>query len=284
MKAILFNISAFLLLPVMDGIAKYLSTEIHFVQVVWGRYFFMALISILITYFFFNKHLTKPKNFTIQLSRSLFLLLSTILFFFSISIISLTEAITLHFISPIIVTFLSAFILKEKVGARRWIAVGIGFIGALIVIRPGFNEINIATIAAFGSGVSYSFYIIGNRKVSNTDSPLITLIFTGISGAILISLIVPLYWSWLSPYEWFLLISLAAVGSFAHLLMIISFKYAEASKLAPFAYFEIITNVLISYYYFNDFPDKWIWIGLIFIVSSGVYISFREHLNKEKHN
>jgi drug/metabolite transporter (DMT)-like permease len=204
------------------------------------------------------------------------------LFFYSISVISLTEAITLHFVSPIIVTFLSVFLLNEKVGIRRWVAVAVGFCGALIVIRPGFNEIHFATIAAFGSGVCYGFYIIGNRKVSNDDSPLITLIFTGISGAILISLIVPLYWSSLNITQWIFLISLAAVGSFAHLLMIISFKYAEASKLAPFAYFEIITNVIIGYYFFSDLPDKWVWIGLLFIVSSGIYISFREHLKKEK--
>ena len=112
MKAILLNISAFLLLPVMDGIAKYLSTEINFIQVVWGRYFFMALISFVVTYIFFNKHLKWPKSFNVQISRSLFLFMSTILFFYAISIISLTEALALHFVSPIIVTFLSVFLLK----------------------------------------------------------------------------------------------------------------------------------------------------------------------------
>ena len=281
MKAILLNISAFLLLPFMDGIAKHLSTEIHFIQVVWGRYFFMAFISLLVTYFFFNKHLIIPKNLYIQISRSLSLFLSTILFFFSISIISLTEALTLHFISPVIVTILSVLILRESVGIRRWIAVFLGFIGALIVIRPGFNEINIATLAAFGSGAAYAFYIIGTRRLS-MDSPLLTLVFTGITGAILISLVVPFYWTWLSSGQWFLLISLASIGSLAHLLMIISFRYAEASKLAPFAYFEIITNVLIGFFYFKDFPNKWIWIGLSFIVLSGVYISLRESSRKKK--
>lgn len=281
MKAVLLNISAFLLLPVMDGIAKHLSTEIHFIQVVWGRYFFMALISLLLTFFFFNKHLIWPKNIYIQVSRSMFLFLSTVFFFYAISLISLTEAITLHLVSPIVVTLLSGILLKELVGIRRWIAVFIGFIGAVIVIRPGFNELNIATLAALGSGISYGFYIISTRKL-NMDSPLVTLIFTGISGAILISIIVPYYWTLLNINQWLLLVSLAAVGSFAHLLMIISFKYAEASKLAPFGYFEIITNVLIGYIYFNDFPDKWIWIGLFFIVLSGVYIALRENVNKAK--
>jgi drug/metabolite transporter (DMT)-like permease len=246
-----------------------------------GTIFFYGIYKFVCVLFFFNKHLIIPKNLYIQISRSFALFLSTILFFFSISMISLTEALTLHFISPVIVTILSVLILRESVGIRRWIAVFLGFIGALIVIRPGFNEINIATLAAFGSGAAYAFYIISTRRLS-MDSPLLTLVFTGITGALLISLVVPFYWTWLSSGQWFLLISLASIGSFAHLLMIISFRYAEASKLAPFAYFEIVTNVLIGFFYFQDFPNKWIWIGLSFIVLSGVYISLRESSRKKK--
>ena len=113
MKAVVLNVSAWMLLPLMDGLAKFLSQEIHFLQVVWGRYFFMALISLFITFLFFRQHLKWPSNFQIQLIRSLFLFLSTILFFYAISIISLPEALTLAFVSPMIVTLLSAIILKE---------------------------------------------------------------------------------------------------------------------------------------------------------------------------
>jgi len=282
MKAILLNISAWMLLPIMDGIAKHLSSEINFMQVVWGRYFFMALISILITFFFYKKHLTWPKNIRIQIIRSLFLFLSTILFFYAISIISLAEALTLAFVSPMIVTLLSALILKERVGIRRWSAVFVGFIGALIVIRPGFNEINLATIAAFSCGICYAFYIISTRKLSNIDSPILTLIFTGLSGTIIISIIIPFYWTWPSSTQWILLFSLSAIGTIAHLLLILSLNFAEASKLAPLAYFEIIMNVIIGYYFFGDFPDKFIWIGLSVIISSGIYIYLRENVKKNK--
>ena len=282
MKAILLNISAWMLLPIMDGLAKHLSTEIHFMQVVWGRYFFMALISLSITYFFFNKNLKWPNNIKIQLIRSLFLFLSTILFFYAISVISLAEALTLAFVSPMIVTLLSAIILKEQVGLRRWSAVVIGFIGVLFVVRPGFNEINLATITALGCGICYAFYIISTRKLSNQDNPLLTLIFTGLSGSIVISLIVPFYWSWLTITQLILLISLALIGTLAHFLLILSLNYAEASKLAPLTYSEIIMNVIIGYYFFGDFPDQWIWLGLIIIVLSGVYISLRENVIKKK--
>ncbi|MBD1147558.1 DMT family transporter [Pelagibacterales bacterium SAG-MED31] len=277
MKAIALNISAWMLLPFMDGLAKFLSQDIHFLQVVWGRYFFMAFFSIIITFIFFNRHFNFPKGIQIQIFRSLFLFLSTVFFFYAISVISLPEALTLAFISPIIATILSAIILKEKVGPRRWIAVIMGFVGVLFVIRPGFNEINLATVAAVGAGACYAFYIISTRKLSSIDSPLMTLIFTGLSGAIVISLIVPFFWTWLSLSQWLLLISLAAIGTLAHFLLILSLNYAEASKLAPLAYSEIIMNVVIGYYFFGDFPNQWIWIGLSIIIASGVYISLREN-------
>jgi len=276
MKAVILNISAWMLLPFMDGLAKFLSQEIHFLQVVWGRYFFMAVFSILITSLFFKKHLIFPKLIKIQILRSSFLFLSTIFFFYAISIISMAEAITLSFISPIIATILSFVILKEKVGPRRWIAVLAGFVGVLFVIRPGFNEINLASIAAVGAGICYAFYLISTRKLSATDNPLMTLIFTGFTGCIVISLIVPFFWTSLSLSQWVLLISLAAIGTMAHFLIILSLSYAEASKLAPLGYSEIIMNVIIGYYFFGDFPDQWIWLGLIIIVASGIYISLRE--------
>ena len=282
MKAVILNVSAWMLLPLMDGLAKYLSQEIHFLQVVWGRYFFMALISLVITFLFFRHHLKWPSNFQIQLIRSLFLFLSTILFFYAISIISLAEALTLAFVSPMIVTLLSAIILKEEVGFRRWSAVVVGFIGVLFVIRPGFNEVNLATITALGCGICYAIYIISTRKLSNQDSPLLTLIFTGLSGSIVISLIVPFYWSDLTLIQLLLLVLLAAIGTLAHFLLILSLNFAEASKLAPLSYSEIIMNVIIGYYFFGDFPSQWVWIGLVIIVASGVYISFRENIKVNK--
>ena len=141
------------------------------------------------------------------------------------------------------------------------------------------TELSVPTlkVVAVGAGICYAFYIISTRKLSNIDSPLMTLIFTGLSGAILISLLVPFYWSWLTFNGWLILISLAAIGTIAHFLLILSLNYAEASKLAPLAYSEIIMNVIIGYYFFGDFPNQWIWIGLSIIIASGVYISLREN-------
>tara|TARA_Y100000590_G_scaffold404527_1_gene492132 strand:+ start:514 stop:1356 length:843 start_codon:yes stop_codon:yes gene_type:complete len=277
MKAIILNLTAWSVLPIMDGIAKYLSSDIHFLHIVWGRYFFMVLISLPIAFLFFRKFLVWPKNIYLQFLRSVFLFLSTLLFFYAISIISMAKALALAFVSPIIVTILSAFLLKEKVGYHRWIAVIVGFLGALIIIQPGFVTINLAAIAALGTGVSYAFYIISTRKLTSLDNPILTLIFTGIFGALIISFLVPFYWNTLNLNQWLLMIILAAIGTFGHFCLILSLNYAEASKLSPLAYFEIVNNILIGYYFFGDFPNKWLWLGLFFIISSGVYISFREN-------
>ena len=147
----------------------------------------------------------------------------------------------------------------------------------LFVIRPGFHEFNLATVGALCAGICYAFYLISTRKLSSIDSPLMTLIFTGLSGAIVISLVVPFYWTSLNVNGWLILISLASIGTIAHFLLILSLNYAEASKLAPLGYSEIIMNVIIGYYFFGDFPNQWMWIGLIIIIASGVYISLREN-------
>ena len=280
MKAIIFNLLAWVMLPIMDGIAKYLSTDLPVLQITWARYFFTVFFTLPIMFFIFKKNLvwtTKPK---LQFLRGLILLIANICFFYSISVISLAKALTLAFIAPLIVTAFSPFFLGEKVGYRRWLAVIIGFVGTLVVIRPGFVEINLASIAALITGIMYGFYLIITRKLSTSDNPLLTLLLTGVVGAIIISLIMPIVWVQPSLTQWSLM---AAVGIFAcigHFFLILSLKYADASKLAPFSYFEIITNIIIGYYFFGDFPDKWTFLGLFIIVSAGIYIFRRESFNK----
>ena len=205
---------------------------------------------------------------------------ANILFFYSISAISLAKALTLAFIAPLIVTILSPFFLGEKVGIRRWLAVIFGFFGSLIVLRPGFVEINLASIAALGTGVLYGFYLIVTKKLHKSDHPLLTLLLTGVVGAIIGSLIVPSIWVHPSIQEWYMMFAIGFFASIGHLFLILSLKYADASKLAPFGYFEIITNIIIGYYYFNHFPDSWTFLGLSIIILSGIYIFRREALNK----
>jgi len=280
MKAIVLNLSAWVMLPIMDGFAKYLSSTLPVLQITWSRYFFTVVIVLPIMLIFFRKNLTWTEKPKLQLIRGLILFCANILFFYSISIISLAKALTLAFIAPLIVTALSPVLLGEKVGFRRWTAVVIGFIGSLVVIRPGFVEFNLASIAALGTGVLYGFYLIITRKLHDADNPLLTLLLTGIVGAILGTMIIPTIWVQPTITEWYMMFAIGFFASIGHLFLILSLKYADASKLAPFSYFEIVTNIIIGYFFFNHFPDYWHFLGLCIIISSGIYIFRREMQNK----
>ena len=279
MKAITLNLLAWVMLPIMDGFAKYLSSTIPVLQITWSRYFFTVVIALPVMLIFFRKNFKWTEQPKLQLIRGLLLFCANILFFYSISVISLAKALTLAFIAPLIVTILSPFFLGEKVGIRRWLAVIVGFFGSLIVLRPGIVEINLASIAALGTGVLYGFYLIVTKKLHQSDHPLLTLLLTGVVGAIIGSLIVPSIWVQPSIQEWYMMFAIGFFASIGHLFLILSLKYADASKLAPFGYFEIITNIIIGYYYFNNFPDTWTFLGLSIIILSGIYIFRREALN-----
>ena len=260
----------------MDTIAKYLSVELSFFQITWARYFFTVFFTLPLMFFFFRKKLTMTTQPKLQFFRGLTLFCANVLFFYSISVISMAKALTLAFVAPLITTALSPFFLGEKVGFRRWSAVIIGFIGSLIVIRPGFIEFNLASIAALGTGFFYGIYLVITRKLHSSDSPLLTLLLTGVVGAVIGSFIVPTVWINPTFNQWSLLALMGVFACLGHLFLILSLKYADASKLAPFGYFEIVTNVILGYYFFSDFPHYATWVGLAIIVSSGVYISLRD--------
>jgi drug/metabolite transporter (DMT)-like permease len=275
-KAIFYNLLAWAILPFMDTIAKYLSSELSFFQITWARYFFTVLFTLPFMFFFFRKNLTWSTQPKLQIFRGLTLLFANILFFYSISIISMAKALTLAFVAPLITTALSPIFLGEKVGVRRWSAVIIGFVGSLIVIQPGFIEFNLASISALGTGFFYGIYLVITRKLHSSDSPLLTLLLTGVVGAVLASFFVPVVWINPTFNQWSLLALMGIFACLGHLFLILSLKYADASKLAPLGYFEIVTNITLGYYFFGDFPHYWTWVGLAIIVCSGIYISLRE--------
>ena len=281
MKAIIFSLLGWMFLPVMDGFAKFLSDDLPILQITWARYFFTVVFTLPIMIFFFKKQLVWSDKPKLQILRGLILLSANICFFYAISIISLAKALTLAFVAPLIVTAFSPIMLGEKVGFRRWTAVVVGFVGSLVVIRPGFVELNFASLAALGTGILYGFYLIITRKLSTSDNPLLTLLMTGMVGAILVSAIIPFYWVKPSLNQWSLMAGIGVFACIGHLFLILSLKYADASKLAPLGYTEIIPNVLIGYYFFSELPDNWTYLGLFIIILSGLYISRREYLKNK---
>ena len=280
MRGPILNLSAWLILPIMDAIAKYLSYSLPILQITWFRFFFSAVITGIFIYLFSRKSFVRSKNIKSQVLRGILLLTSSLLFFYAISVISLAKALTLAFICPLIVTALSPYFLKERVGRRRWTAVIVGFIGVLLVIRPGIVEFNWASLASLGTGLCYAIYLIVTRSLKDTDNGLLTLLFTSIVGTLVLSVYLPFVWVNPSLNQLLLAVNMGFIAALAHGLIIISYNYSDASKLAPLGYFEIIPNIIIGYIWFSDFPDKYTVLGLFVIILSGVYVFRREQIIK----
>lgn len=290
MKNNKFYLGAFLfvlawaIIPIMDGIAKHLSASLPVTQIAWARFLVIFIISLPIVGLSFFKKKAEffiSKNIKLQILRNIFIIIATFLFFYSISKISLTTTLALSFVYPLLVTLFSPIFLGEKVGMARWIAVAYGFGGTLLIIKPGFGSFELATVAALGAGFFYAMFIISTRRLSLQDNPLTTLTLTGVIGLLVLSFPTFLFWENPSQEEWLLLIAMGTIGAIGHLLIILSHRLAQASLLAPFSFFEIITNTLIGFYVFSEFPDIISWLGIFIIIGSGVYISWRE---REKNN
>ena len=280
MRGPILNLSAWLILPIMDAIAKYLSYSLPILQITWFRFFFSAVITGIFIYLFSRKSFVRSKNIKSQVLRGILLLTSSLLFFYAISVISLAKALTLAFICPLIVTALSPYFLKERVGRRRWTAVIVGFIGVLLVIRPGIVEFNWASLASLGTGLCYAIYLIVTRSLKDTDNGLLTLLFTSIVGTVVLSVYLPFVWENPSFNQLLLAVNMGFIAALAHGLIIISYNFSDASKLAPLGYFEIIPNIIIGYIWFSDLPDKYTLLGLLVIILSGIYVFRRERIIK----
>ncbi len=274
-KGIILFLLAWTFIPIMDGIAKYLSSTIPVMQVVWARYFFTCIIAIPIIIRLYKKNFLYSENYLLQILRGSFLVGATISFFFAISFIPLAEALALAFVYPLFIILLSPFLLQESINFKQLLIVVIGFVGVLFIIKPGFIEFNVIFILPIGTGLFYSLYMIFTGKLASNDTPLKTLAFTGIVGLLSVSFFQPFIWVSPSSFEWLLMLAMGIVATGGHFLVILSFRYAQASKLAPFSYWEIITNVIIGYYFFGNIPDKWSWLGIVIIIGSGIYILFQ---------
>ncbi len=267
---------AMTIVPLMDGLAKALSADYPVLQVVWARYFFHFAILLPLVLIRFKRRELVPRRPLFHVVRGGFLLVSTVLFFAAIAAMPMADAIALVFISPLVVTALSPLVLGEQVGPTRYSAVLLGCLGALIIVRPGFAVLQISSLFALAAGITYAFYSLSTRKLSGTAPPLVTLAYTALLGAVVMSLVVPFFWVTPDLRGLGLMALMGLVAAIGHFLVIRAFELASASLLAPYVYSEIVMTTIVGFVVFGDFPDRWTWIGVAVVIASGVFISLRE--------
>ncbi len=271
---------AMALLPYMDVAAKYLGEMgVPVVQLVWARTCFGALMTLPFVVAKFDlKTIVTPDSPKILVLRSFFLLSSNGLYFWSLKYLPIADVLAISFVQPLAITLLSPVMLAEQVGVRRWIATITGFVGTLIIIRPGFQAFNLGIVLALGSGFAMAMYMILTRKIAGRTNALLTTLHTNAFGTVVVSIAALFFWQTPTLEQWGLFVLLAFFATFAHYLIVRAYDHAEASTLAPFSYTEIIMAVIAGYWFFGDFPDRWTFIGVGILIASAIYISHRERL------
>ena len=282
-RAMLMMIVAMLALPGIDAIAKWLAGSISSGQVTWSRFFFQIILMapLLLR--------TRGAWFTpalwLHAARGAMIAFATLFFFSGLAYLPLADAIAIFFIEPLLVTLLSALFFGEVLRWRRLSAISLGFIGALIIIRPTFSEVGPAAFYPVAAAFCFSFYIVLTRKLVSNEDPIRLQFFAGIFGCLVMSLALAygsasgveiLGASWPSTQEWQLLALLGVIATACHLLVTYAYRLASIGILAPFQYVEIIGATILGLIVFNDFPDAMTWLGIAIIVGSGMYVFHRE--------
>jgi len=261
----------------LDAIAKYLGTHMDTLQVVSVRYATAFLLTLMISNPIVQPGMLRTGRPWLQLGRSCLLLGSTVLNFLSFRYLQLDEALAIMFSTPFMVAVLAGPILGEWVGWRRWIAIGVGFLGVLVVVRPGFGGLHWAALLSFASAVCYAFYGISTRMLARTDSSRTTLFYSNMLGAAIMLPILPFVWR--PPQSWLdaiLMVALGAFGAFGHYLLILAHRHAPASVLSPFMYTQLVWATAFGYLVFANVPNRWTLGGAAIVIASGLYLLHRE--------
>ncbi|MCG8689944.1 MAG: DMT family transporter [Minwuiales bacterium] len=282
LRGILFMVLAVSLFPFLNSGVKYLAEDYGTAQIVWARYAGHFLFMLVVFLPSNGRSLFATSRPGLQIVRSILLFTSTVFYFTALAYVAIPTAASISFTGPLMVTALAVPLLGEYVGPRRWAAVLIGFVGALIIIRPGLGETHWATTLVLGSAASYALYQILTRKVAGHDNPSTTITYAAIVGVTVASLGLPFVDLKMpaNTIDWLVFASLGLTGGLGHWCVVKAFQYAPVPVVSPFGYGQLIGATILGYAIFGDFPDLWTWVGAAIIVGSGLYITYREAVRK----
>ena len=276
-RGILWMLLTMLAFATMDAFAKYLTQSIPVPQVVWARYVFTAMLVVPMVGRRFPAVLITRRP-ALQVGRAVMVLLTTGLFFAGLRLIPLADATALVVTSPVMVTALSLPLLGERVGMRQWVGVAAGFVGAMIIVRPGAGVLQWAALLPLSAAVLFSLHQITARVLSRTDAAVTTLAYTAGFGVLITSAAVPFFWVTPEPIEWLYMAAVGLLGCIGQFSLIKAFEAAPAAVVAPLAYSSLIWAALFGLAVFGDAPDTWTVSGALVIVASGLYVQRRQRV------
>ena len=273
-------LGAMAVLPFLDVVAKTLGNQgMPILQIVWARMAFGALLTLPFTLRHGGAAAIRPDRPAYHTLRAALLIAATFLFFSALKYLPIADALAIFFVQPLILTAISPFLLGERVGPRRWAAVAVGFIGTLIIIRPGAEVFTLAALLPLANAVAYAGNALLTRHIGMKEPFWTSLMYGALFGAVVGGIALPFVWVTPTLPDLGLFFLVGCLGTAAQLCIIRSFSTTEASVVAPFTYLGILFSTLWSVLFFNDWPDGWTIVGALVIVGAGLYVWHRETLH-----
>lgn len=278
LTGILFICGAGILFPVMNGFAKFLGESGYdSLQVSWARAFGHILFMLAAFVPRFGLAMLRTQRFGTQILRSALLMTSNLSFFFAIVSIPIAKAASISLTAPLVVALLAWPMLGERTTVGRLVALGVGFIGVLIVIRPGTELFQWASLFVVLSATCYALYQILTRRIASVETPETSAIYSSIVGAFGLMFVLPFVWK--TPQtarDIAFFCSLGVLGALGHYCVARALDHAPANIVTPFQYMQLLGSVAVGYLFFGNFPDVLGWVGAAIIVSAGLYIGWSQ--------
>ena len=268
----------------MDGFSRYLAENNNVFTLITMRYWFIALIILVSCFFIKNpiSEILKTNRPYIQFSRGVILSLNNCLVVYTFTLLGLVETHAIIACYPLIVAGLSVPFLGEKFGWRRWLAIFTGFIGVIVILRPTTNVISEGSVFAIIGAIMFAVYLILTRYVSKSDTAVTSFFWTGIGGAVTMSLISLFIWDNIIREDYLWLFIMCLLSATSHFMMVKTLQVAEASVIQPFSYLQLVFGSIIGVTIFSESIDLMIILGSLIVIGSGLFTTWREYKLKDK--
>ena len=275
-KGVLYFLSSIGLIALVDTTCKFYTDELHAVVLVWG--YFVGITVFVMGYYVTRGQmvLLKTEQPVIQIIRPGFLVLSISGLFLGLTYLPMAEATAIGFTGPLFIVALSVPMLGERVGWHRWLAVVVGLAGVLVIVRPDGTVWHWSAATTLLGAICFAIFQILTRRLAGQEKYQTTLIYTSLAGTFWVSLLAPFFWTPPSADHALMFLIIGAMGAAAHLCIIKAFAHAQASLLAPFNYSKLVWVIILGYLVFGDVPGLDTIVGSAIIVSSGLYVLYRE--------
>jgi drug/metabolite transporter (DMT)-like permease len=277
-KGIALILASTVFLGLSDVTAKYLSSSLHPIEITWIRFLVFALIMMPAMIPGSPLYALKTGRRKLHFLRGATVLGSSLFFISGLAFLPIAEASATGFVAPLFVTALAILFLGEKVGLRRWIATGVGLLGVIIILRPGTSAFHPAAFFPLVSALCWACTLIMTRMLSGTERAITTMTYSSIAGVCILSLLVPFVWVTPTWQAVALGVFIGIASTAGQWIVVLAFRYADASVLAPFSYTQLLWVSILGFLVFGEVPDVWTVTGAAFIVASGLYTAHRERV------